>query len=294
MFHRNSDQSDIVVISDSSCDYNADQASAAGFTMVPLTVRFGEKSFLEGLEISPQQFYRRLSHMSGALPTTSQPSPAQFMRVFASYERARHIICITLSGALSGTVQSARMAAQTLEEQGFAPKIHIIDSLNGCTATGYIAERACRTIAAGAPIEAVLAHVEQLVRTVGIYFVPDSLEYLRRGGRIGSVKATVGGLLGIRPLITVVDGKVANPANCRGHKQVIDRLVQQFLTTAKNTHEVIVDHTNNMDYANELSAALRAAVPDISIRVHMVGAVIGTHIGPDAVGLTFEEKAVRF
>lgn len=285
--------SNIVVIGDSSCDYSPEQAAAAGFSMVPLTVRFGEEQFLEGLELTPAQFYRRLTKMDG-IPKTSQPSPEMFMSVFRKYSDAQHIVCVTISGGLSGTVRSATLAKTLLEEQDFAPQIHVIDSYNGSTATGLLAETAARMAREGAEIGEILARLEEMQRTVGIYFVPDTLEYLRRGGRIGNVRAAVGGLLGIKPIITVIGGLATDVGKCRGTEQVKAKLIQKFLESAKNLQEVTVIHTDAAARAAELAHELKNAVQGIQIQVHAVGSVIGTYIGAGAVGLSFEEKAARW
>ena len=285
--------SNVVVISDSSCDYSPEQAAEAGFSMVPLTVYFGEEQFLEGLELTPAQFYHRLEKMKG-LPKTSQPSPEMFMSVFRKYSDAEHIICVTISSGLSGTVRSASLAAQLLQEQGFSPKIHVVDSLNGCAATGLMAEIAARMAREDMPADQILARLEELKHTMGIYFVPDTLEYLRRGGRIGNVRAAVGGLLGIKPMLTVNAGVPVDIAKCRGMAQIRQKLVQLFLEKAKNLQDVIVVHTNAPARAAELAQDLKHVVKDIRIRTHAVGSVIGTYIGAGAIGLVFEEKAVRW
>lgn len=285
--------SNVVVISDSSCDYSPEQAAEAGFSMVPLTVYFGEEQFLEGLELTPAQFYHRLEKMKG-LPKTSQPSPEMFMSVFRKYRDADHIICVTISSGLSGTVRSASLAAQLLQEQGFSPKIHVVDSLNGCAATGLMAEIAARMAQEDMPVDQILARLEELKHTMGIYFVPDTLEYLRRGGRIGNVRAAVGGLLGIKPMLTVNAGIPVDIAKCRGMAQIRQKLVQLFLEKAKSLQDVIVVHTNAPARAAELAQDLKHAVKDIRIRTHAVGSVIGTYIGAGAIGLVFEEKAVRW
>lgn len=285
--------SNIVVITDSSCDYSPEQALEAGFSMVPLTISFEEEQFLEGLELTPSQFYRRLAK-TDCLPKTSQPSPELFMSVFRKYSDAEHIICVTISSGLSGTVRSASLAASLLEEQGFAPKVHVIDSYNGCAATGLMAETAARMAQAGASIDEILARMETMKHTVGIYFVPDTLEYLRRGGRIGNVRAAVGSLLGIKPMLTVQEGVPIDIAKCRGFGQIKQKLVQKFLETAKNLQEVIVVHTDAPARAAELAQELKDAVKGIHIRTHIVGAVIGTYIGAGAVGIAFEEKAQRW
>ena len=285
--------SNIVVISDSSCDYSPEQAKAAGFSMVPLTVYFGEEQFLEGLELTPTQFYRKLAK-ADTMPKTSQPNPEMFMSVFRKYSDAEDIVCITISSGLSGTLRSATLAKTLLEEQGFAPRIHVIDSYNGSTATGLLAETAARMVQEGASIEQILARMEEMQRTVGIYFVPASLEYLRRGGRIGNVRAAVGSLLGIKPILTVIGGLATDVGKCRGTGQVKNKLIQKFIESAKNLQEVTVIHTDAAVYAAELAQELKETVQGIKIQVHAVGSVIGTYIGGGAVGLSFEEKNARW
>lgn len=285
--------SDIVVITDSSCDYSPEQAADAGFSMVPLTVSFGEESFLEGLELTPSQFYRRLAKCTD-LPKTSQPSPEMFMSVFRKYADAKHIICVTISSGLSGTMRSAQLAAGLLAENGFVPQIHVVDSCNGCTATGLMAETAARMAQGGADIDQILDRLTKMQRTSAIYFVPDTLEYLRRGGRIGNVRAAVGSLLGIKPMLTVIGGLATDVDRCRGAAQIRQKLVQKFLHNAKSLHEVTVIHTDALARAAELAAELKNAVHGIKIHMHTVGAVIGSYIGAGAIGLSFEEKAPRW
>lgn len=284
---------DIVVITDSSCDYSPEQAANAGFSMVPLTVSFGNENFLEGLEITPSQFYSRLAKET-ELPKTSQPSPEMFCSVFKKYKDAKHIVCITISSGLSGTIRSATIAAQMLEEENFAPKIHVVDSLNGCTATGLMAETAAKMANEGKNIDEILARLQEIQKTTAIYFVPDTLENLRKGGRIGNVRAAVGSLLGIKPILTVIDGKATDIGKCRGAAQVRQKLVQKFLECAKSLKEVIVIHTDAPVAAQELVKELKKSVPEIKINLHIVGSVIGTYIGAGAVGLAFEEKQPRW
>ena len=157
-----------------------------------------------------------------------------------------------------------------------------------------MAETAARMAQAGASIDEILARMETMQHTVGIYFVPDTLEYLRRGGRIGNVRAAVGSLLGIKPMLTVQEGVPIDIAKCRGFGQIKQKLVQKFLETAKNLQEVIVVHTDAPARAAELAQELKDAVKGIHIRTHIVGAVIGTYIGAGAVGIAFEEKAQRW
>ncbi|MCI8881034.1 DegV family protein [Clostridiaceae bacterium] len=285
--------SEIVVISDTSCDYSADQAEAAGFSMVPLTVTFGDETLLDGLELTPSQFYKRLAKMNG-LPKTSQPSPDAFMRVFEKFSAAKHIICVTVTGVSSGTVRSAQLAADLLREKGFQPEIHVVDSCNASAAVGLLAETACGMVRDGCGIDEILARLHEMQHTTALYFLLDTLEYVRKGGRIGNISAVFGQLLGIKPLLTFLEGAPTDVAKCRGYKQATAKLVQKFIDTAANLHEVIIVHADAPAAAAALAGDLKALVKDIKVRIHAAGAVIGTYAGPGAIGLAFEEKAVRW
>lgn len=288
-----SHNSDIIVISDTSCDYSADQAEAAGFSMVPLTVTFGSETLIDGLELTPAQFFRRLEKMDG-LPKTSQPSPDSFMRVFEKYADAKHIICVTVTGVSSGTVRSAQLAADLLKEQGFAPEIHVIDSYNASCAIGLLAETACDMVREGKTIEEILDRLHEMQHTTSLYFLLDTLEYVRKGGRIGNISAVFGQLLGIKPLLTFLEGAPTDIAKCRGYKQATTKMIQKFLDTAANIHEVIIVHADAPAAALALAGELKAKVKDIRVRIHAAGAIIGTYAGPGAIGLAFEEKAARW
>ena len=285
--------SEIVVISDTSCDYSADQAEAAGFSMVPLTVTFGDETLLDGLELTPSQFYKRLAKMNG-LPKTSQPSPDAFMRVFEKFSAAKHIICVTVTGVSSGTVRSAQLAADLLREKGFQPEIHVVDSCNASAAVGLLAETACGMVRDGCGIDEILARLHEMQHTTALYFLLDTLEYVRKGGRIGNISAVFGQLLGIKPPLTFLEGAPTDVAKCRGYKQATAKLVQKFIDTAANLHEVIIVHADAPAAAAALAGDLKALVKDIKVRIHAAGAVIGTYAGPGAIGLAFEEKAVRW
>lgn len=284
--------SKIAILCDSSCDYSAEQAAAAGFSMVPLRVSFGDDSFIDGLEISPAEFYARQAAFHG-MPKTSQPSPAQFMRVFRSYSQMDDILCICITGESSGTVRSAQTAAGLLAEEGFSPRIHVIDTRNASCAVGLIAEEAHRMAAAGRPIAEILARMEQLCHTMALYFFLDTLEYVRRGGRIGNISAVVGQLLGIKPILTFLGGAPTDVDKCRGTQQAMKKLTDKFLANAADLTHVTVVHAQAPERARELAAVLRQAVPGLHVRIHLAGAIIGTYAGPGALGLAFEEKAPR-
>lgn len=281
-----------IVICDSSCDYSAEQASAAGFSIVPLSVSFGDETYIDGLELSPSQFFAKQATFSG-LPKTSQPSPGQFMRVFQSYPDAQDIICVCVTGESSGTVRSAQTAAELLEGEGFAPRIHVIDTGSASIGLGLIADEAASMAKAKQPVEQILSRIAHLRETMALYFVLDTLEFVRRGGRIGNISAVVGQLLGVKPILTFLHGSPTDVDKCRGLPQAMRKLVQTFLAHAADTNIISIIHANAPARAKELANMLKEVLPALRVRIHCAGAIIGTYAGPGALGIAFEEKAVR-
>lgn len=283
----------IAVISDSSCDYSAEQQRTAGFSVVPLTVSFGETTYTDGKDLPPKRFFELLAAAKGSLPKTSQPSPEAFREAFRAQADADHIICVTVTGESSGTVRSAQLAADLLAEEGFAPQIHIVDSRNASAAVGLMAETAAKMAADHAEISEILARLAQMQRTVALYFLLDTLEYVRRGGRIGNITAALGGLLGIKPILTFLHGAPTDIAKCRGYHQSKDKLIALFHEKAASREEIIIVHADAFDRAHALATDLKQRFGGIRIRIHAAGAIIGTYAGPGAIGLIFEEKAPR-
>lgn len=253
---------------------------------VPLTIRFGAESFLDGVELSAQQFYQKL-RQSRELPKTSQPTPEQFLDVFRqATEKAKSVICITMSGALSGTANAARVAASMLSDA----TIEVVDSFNVVFSEGLLVLEAARRAARGQSLQEIVSRVLQLRSKVHLFAALDTVEYLVRGGRIGKAAALAGSLLQIKPIITVDhDGEVAAVAKVRTLPKALERirsLVAEHVGEGERLHVGIVD-ADSPEVARVLGEQVRSQFDCVEMHYTSASPVIGTYTGPGAVGVTF-------
>lgn len=275
------------VITDSASDILPGEHE--GLVVLPLSVTFGAKTYEDGVDLSHERFYELLVE-EDELPKTGQVNPFAFSQALdAAYEAGDEVVIVTLSSKLSGTNQSAVTAAA--EAKGV---VRVVDSLNVCVGERVLVEYALRLAAKGAgavEIAEELVHVRDRVCVVGLL---DTLEYLRRGGRISAAAGAVGELLSIKPVISIEDGEVALLGKARGSKNGRNLLNEQ------------VRHAGGIDfgmpvalgYAGLSDKLLRkyiadsrdlwaAGFPDGNLPIHTVGATIGTHVGPGAIALAF-------
>ncbi|MGG1880407.1 DegV family protein [Paenibacillus cisolokensis] len=275
-----------VIVTDSTADIPADLVKQYNIHIVPLKVMFGEDSYLDGVDISAGEFYKRLVE-SPQLPTTSQPSPADFVQayesIFKQYPECS-ILSIHISSGLSGTYQSAKLATSLLEEK--ADQITVWDSKSASYGFGLFAAHAAKLAADGKPVEEIIIAIEELRSKRRLYFLVDTLEYLQKGGRIGKASAVLGTLLNIKPILSIdEEGIIFSVEKVRGRKKATARMVelfQQDLTGVTKVH-VAVGHTADRglveDFLQQLSAVF--AVEDVVYSD--IGPVIGTHVGPGTI-----------
>lgn len=277
----------VKIIVDSTTDMPA--RLKARCAVVPLTVCFGEEEFVDGVTIDHKAFYEKLVECD-VLPTTSQATPAAFEQIFASLAEGDSAVVITLSSELSGTYQSAVIAAQA-----YPGKIFLVDSRTVAIGTGILAERALQMADAGmaaASIAEVLIREREQVRVVALL---DTLEYLKRGGRISRSVAFAGALLSIKPVAAIMDGKIQLLGKARGSKQGNNLLVQEI----QKKGGVDFDKPLLLGYTGLNDALLRKYVEDSKLlwdgnadrlRTTPIGSVIGTHAGPGAVAVAYFSK----
>jgi len=275
----------VKIILDSTADLPASLQGA--FPTVPLTVRFGDREYVDGETISRQEFYEKLVSDPNH-PTTSQAGPDQFARAFAKLSPEDSAVVITISSSLSGTRQSASIAAEDYKN------VYVVDSGTTTIGIGILAEYALRLVAEGLPAEAVAAKVWEKTESVRLFAVVDTLTYLRRGGRISSVAAVGGSLLGIKPMIRADRGELVNLEKLRGSKQANRRLAQQILDCGMDTSMPFLLGYTGVDDSN-LQAFLEQTgeiwLPEgQEPRSALVGSVVGTHAGPGAWAVAFFEK----
>lgn len=271
----------IALVTDSTSDLQA-YAQQLGVEIVPLYVNFQGKVHKDWAEITPQDIFEGVKN-GAAIPSSSQPSPADFKAAFErALQKADHVLSIHISSKLSGTVQSAQLAAQE-----FPGKITVFDSLAASMGLGMMVERAKEMLDQGADLQQVLIELERIRSDNIVRFTLATLEYLKKNGRIGGAQALLGGLLGIKPILTVREGKVEAAGRARGEKKALAEMVEALKTWAAGRNKVRIYYLYN---ANEhdvdaFKAAVRAAGLPLEERMTTrIGGVISTHAGPGLVG----------
>lgn len=275
------------IIVDSSTDVSEKNREKIQF--VPLTVRFGDKEYLDGVEISKHQFYEMLVE-SDALPTTSQATPAAFAEYLESVASAGDsAVVITLSSKLSGTYQSAVLAAEDY------PNIYVVDSQSVAIGTGVLAQYAVELAQQGMGAEEIAQELTQQREKVCVVALLDTLEYLKKGGRISKTVAFAGGVLNIKPVVTVQDGAVALIGKARGSRNGNNLLVEKI----REAGGVDFERPVLLGYTGLSSALLEKYVDDSKalwadhvdkLDGCLLCSVIGTHVGPGAVAVAFFRK----
>ena len=269
------------VVTDSTADLPPEVAKAHGITVVPLNVQFGEESYLDGVDITADQFYRLLVS-SPRLPTTSQPSVGAFIEAYQGIaEGAEGIVSVHISGKLSGTCSSATQAQTELV--GTVP-IEVVDTRQASLATGLAALAAARAAQAGASFAEVAAEAHRAAGEVSVLFMVDTLEYLQKGGRIGKAAAFLGSLLNVKPLLTIRDGEVHPLERARTRARAVARLVE-LVRQAAPVRELAVMHSTTPEDAEDLARQVAPLLSEGQVLMGRLGSVVGTYAGPGMLGV---------
>ena len=271
------------VVTDSACDLPDDLIERDGIEVVPLTIRFGKEELVDRKELSTDEFWRRLAD-SDVLPETSAPSAgafeAAFRRVIA--DGATGIICINLSSKLSATMQSAQVAAQAVQPD--CPVV-VIDSLMVSMGLGSLCLTAARRAADGDSLDSIVANVTDRRNRSKLYGTLDTLEFLKKGGRVGNARALLGSMLAIKPVLEVRDGEVEEAGKVRTRSKALRLLVERVKEGPFENLAVLHGNAPDLD---ELLDLLEPLTPRDEIVVGQIGPVIGTHAGPRVIGVTFQ------
>lgn len=273
------------IIVDSTADITEDVKER--LTVVPLTLRFGDEEYIEGVTIQKKEFYQKLIE-SDVLPKTSQASPADFEDVFEKIVAAgESAVVITLSSKLSGTWQSAMIAAREHEES-----IYVVDSRNVAIGTAILAKLALRLVDEGMGAREIAERLEKEREKICLIAMLDTLEYLKKGGRISAAAAFAGGVLSIKPVVCIRDGEIVVLGKARGSKQGNNLLVSEIRKTGgiDFTKPILLGYTGLDDtllqkYIEDSKALWEEGIS--SLETTMIGSVIGTHAGPGAVAVAF-------
>lgn len=284
----------IRIIADSTCDISQKEAALLGIDIIPISVFFNEEEFLDGVTISHEEFYKKLAECE-ELPKTAQCTPHAFEESFEKYiSQGDSIVGIFISSELSGTFNSARMAAcEVAEKYNAEDKIFLIDSRIASIGTALLVREAVKMRDSGYDASDIAQKCNELVPHIRLYAEVATLKYLKMGGRLSSAEAFAGSLLQIKPIISFVDGKVIVAGKTRG-KKAADAFIHAKLKEIpiNTSYNFIFAHINCPDLLNDF---MRITIPLVEsdkslINIGSIGCAVGTHIGPGAVGVAYIEQ----
>jgi len=269
----------IRIVADSTCDLPQSLVEQYGIAVVPLFINFGDRGYLDGVEISRQEFYRRLPE-SNPLPTTATPNPDMFCRTYGrlAAEGATEILSIHMSVSLSATVETARMCAR---DNGAVP-VTVLDSRQLSVGSGFLVLRAAQAAAEGCSMSQILALLEDQIKRTHVFAALDTLEFLKRSGRMNAAVAGLGTLLQVKPLLKMHDGK-PTVERVRTRSNATKRLVE-LLSELGPLERAALVHTHSPDRAEELRQLTAHLLPPGDVLSLDITPVIGAHIGPGAAG----------
>ncbi len=273
------------IIVDSSSDFTPEEAAELGLILMPMKTIFGEEEFAEGVDITREQFYEKLIE-TDVFPSTSQIPPFEFKQALESLLPDDEAIIITLSGKLSGTAESARTAAASVEQA-----VYVVDSESVTIGERILTLRALAMRNEGMDASCIARALDEEKRDIKIVAALDTLEYLKRGGRISAAAAVAGGLLSIKPVVGVVDGEVAVLGKARGSKQSGNMLREMIAQTG-----VDFDRPVQLGYTGLSDKLLQKYIADSrelfeshleELATCIIGSTIGTHVGPGAIAVAY-------
>jgi DegV family protein with EDD domain len=273
------------IITDSTSDINLEQAKQLGVTIVPLKVIFGDKEYKEGIEITMDGFYEKLVKAE-KLPTTSQPSPDDFLKCFnEAREAGDSVVVILIAGKLSGTLQSATIA----KEMADAKEVYIIDSLNAITGLRLLVEHAVKLNQQGKSAKEIAEVLEKLKDRIVLLAMVDTLEYLHKGGRLSKSSAIIGSLLKFKPIIRLKDGAIGVIGKERGTNKGIAKILEAIdeIGVMDVNYPVYFGYTAEDSKALLLKDKVNEKYNLKHSQMYPVGCVVGTHVGPGACIITY-------
>ena len=277
------------IVVDSTADFPEATRRFPNWRVVALYVRFGDESFRDYVELSPDAFYARLRGATET-PTTSQPTPGDFLAAYEELEGYERILSLHIAGKLSGTIESARAAATALGGE----RVRTIDSESASAAIAMLGLSIQRRLEAGTTDEQVDELVERYRREAGLLFTVETLEYLARGGRIGRARAWAGELLNIKPILSIREGEVLPIKRVRGNRKAFNEFATTFETGSRDVPalRVGIAHADAPERAEALRKMVRDTRPAAEIEiVTVLGPVVGAHAGPGTVGFFWFEDS---
>jgi DegV family protein with EDD domain len=275
--------SHVAVVTDSASDLSPERAQAFGITVVPLLVNFGRETFSAGVNLTTTEFWARMTAPDAPFPTTAACSPGDFQTTYQRLfdDGAEAIVSVHVAGTLSGTIKSAEIARAAMADR----EIHVVDSMAASMGQGVLAELAVEMARMGVSASEIASVVTRRRDDLGIYLALDTLEYLKRGGRVSGARAAIGTLLSVKPIIEVRDGLVERADQVRTKGKARERLVE--LLCKAPIERLSILHTTDAgveEFAEQLIAAVPGGIDRSKVTIDLVGASVGPHLGPGCVG----------
>lgn len=270
------------IVTDSACDLTDAEVAEHGIEVVPLSIRFGDEEFEDRSELSVDDFYGKLA-ASSVLPETAAPAPGKFEAAFRRQQEAGAdaVVCLNLSSGLSATMQSAQNAAKAVD----GLDVRVLDSRSITAGLGTQVILAAKAAASGASVDEVVALAEDMAQRTHVFGALDTLENLKKGGRIGGAQALLGSLLSIKPILDISSGTVEEAGKARTRKKALE-VLRDKVAGAGAVEHVCVYHGFAPD-VDDMVSLLSDVVDREQIRVGVIGPVIGTHGGPRVMGITW-------
>jgi DegV family protein with EDD domain len=270
------------IVLDSTSDFPDATERFPNIRVVPLYVQFGDESLRDHVDIAPDTFYERLASAT-VLPTTSQPTPQDFLSAYEELSGYERVWSLQLTSKLSGTYQSATLAAAELGRD----TVRVVDTETASLACALLALAIQRRLARGTTDAEIEELIARFKRDNGVVFTVATLEYLQKGGRIGRAQALAGSLLNVKPILSVADGVIMPVTKVRGRQKALEAFERMFIerTDDRPGLRTAIAHANAPEWVDEITALVQRARPQAEIElVRILGAVVGTHAGPGAVG----------
>ena len=277
----------IQIVTDSMTDMPKELVERFNIKVVPLEIHFGEEVYLDGVDISPEGFYIKLSQVK-ELPKTSQVAPNTFMEAFKEIlSQGKEIICINGSSKASGTHQSAIIAKNELNNDG----IEVIDTMSLSLGAGLIVYTASKMAKEGASKDEIVSRLREMCNNIDHIFTVDTLEYLKKGGRLNPMKATLASILNVKPILTVNEGLVESLDKVRGSKKVIGKMIELAKERGGDfTNKTIaLAHANCPERLEQLKEEVIKELKPKEIISAGIGCTVGTHSGPGTLALFYEK-----
>lgn len=276
------------IVTDSTSDITQEAGAALGITIVPLTVHFCGESYRDGIDLSKKDFFEKLA-LADTIPTTSQVPPGEFTLLFQQFvDAGDEVVGLFISSEMSGTYQSAEVARELVDKE----KIHIVDTRVATFALALLVREAIRMRDAGKTAAEISDAVRKLTKRTRLFAVVDTLKYLRMSGRVSTTTAFVGGLLGINPLVSIIDGKVTSIGKSRGLKAGLGIIYKQMLEDLPDLDYLVgFGHINAPAFLQETVSHFSGLFGIENYFKEDIGVIVGTHVGPGAVGIAYIAEA---